>query len=187
MKLTCAQMDVLISFYIDGDLSATLKAQVEEHMKNCVTCRAKYDIIKSMLSELKNNFNIKEDSSESKKEEKYSTQVTSQQYRLFKNNLSAYIDNELTNDENLKIKKFAINNTRAREDLESNYNIRKLMNDSLKKTKTEVKCDFSKSVLKQLELEDEAVSGIHPAVKLIFAFVIIVLVLTSIVLMSFSV
>ena len=187
MKLTCAQMDVLISFYIDGDLSAALKAQVEEHIKNCVTCRAKYDIIKSMLSELKNNFNIKEDSSESKTEEKYSTQVTSQQYRLFKNNLSAYIDNELTNDENLKIKKFAINNTKAREELESGYNIRKLMNDSYKKTKTEAKCDFSKSVLKQLELEDEAVSGIHPVIKLIFAFVVIILVLTSLVLMSFSV
>ena len=44
MKLTCAQMDVLISFYIDGELSSSLKQQVEEHMQKCSTCRAKYDI-----------------------------------------------------------------------------------------------------------------------------------------------
>ena len=51
-------MDVLISFYIEGDLSPTLKTQVEEHIKVCPTCRAKFDIIKSMLTELKNAFDI---------------------------------------------------------------------------------------------------------------------------------
>ena len=60
MKLTCAQMDVLISFYIDGDLSVALKSQVEEHMKKCSVCRAKYEIIKSMLSDLQNNLEMKE-------------------------------------------------------------------------------------------------------------------------------
>ena len=37
MNLTCAQMDVLISFYIDDELSSVLKKQVEEHLKNCAT------------------------------------------------------------------------------------------------------------------------------------------------------
>ena len=31
MNLTCAQMDVLLSFYIEGELSSALKTQVEEH------------------------------------------------------------------------------------------------------------------------------------------------------------
>ena len=187
MKLTCAQMDVLISFYIDGDLSSTLKVQVEEHIKNCATCRAKYDIIKGMLVELKKNLSMPEENSLKNNDNKYSTQVTSQQYRLFKNNISAYIDNELTDEENLKIKKFAINNSIARKDLESNFNIRKLMNDSYKKTKAESKQDFSKGVLKQLELEEEATSGFHPLIKLIIFFTILVLVATSLVLMSLSV
>ena len=134
MKLTCAQMDVLISFYLEGELSSTLKSQVEEHIKNCTTCRAKFDIIKSMLKELKNTFDLEEEIPSEKDE--YKTKVTSQQYRVFKNNLSAYIDNELNNDENIKIKKFTINNESARKELQDNYNIRKLMNDSFKKTKT---------------------------------------------------
>ena len=114
-------------------------------------------------------------------------QATSQQYRLFKTNLSAYIDNELSSDESLKMKKYTISNKQARKDLEDSYNIRRLMNESFLKTKNEAKKDFSKTIIKQLELEDEASLGFHPAIKLLIAFTITVLVLTSIVLMSLSV
>ncbi|MCM1003159.1 MAG: zf-HC2 domain-containing protein [Candidatus Gastranaerophilales bacterium] len=187
MKLTCAQMDVLISFYIDGDLSKTLKSQVEDHLRECSNCRAKYDIIKSMLSDLKNSFDMQEEFAPREVFTDASTSRSSQQYRLFKNNLSAYIDNELDTEDNIKIKKFAINNKTARKALEDSYNIKKLLNNSFAKTKSDVKQDFSRSVLKQLELEEEATSGFHPAIKLLIAFTISVLVLTTIVLLSLSV
>lgn len=185
MKLTCAQMDVLISFYIEGDLSSALKAQVEEHMQSCATCRAKFDIIKSMLVELKNSLEL--ESNHDTKENLLNTESSSSHYKLFKTNLSAYIDNELSSDESIKIKKFTINNTKARQDLEDSYNIRKLMNNSFKKTKSEARQDFSRSVLRQLELEEEANFGLHPAIKILIGFTITVLVLTSIVLMTLSV
>ena len=54
MEITCTQMDVLISFYIEGDLSKPLKKNVEEHLNKCETCRAKYEILKSMLTDLRN-------------------------------------------------------------------------------------------------------------------------------------
>ena len=183
MKLTCAQMDVLISFYIDGDLSKALKSQVEEHLRECANCRAKYDIIKSMISDLKNSFDMQEEYTP----REVSSSCTSQQYRLFKNNLSAYIDNELDTEDNIKIKKFTINNKSARKALEDSYNIKKLLNSSFAKTKSDVKHDFSRSVLRQLELEEEATSGFHPAIKLLIAFTVSVLVLTTIILFSLSV
>lgn len=188
MNLTCAQMDVLITFYLDGDLSTTLKKQVEEHLKSCATCRAKFEIIKTMLTDIKNSVNL--DESKTKKQENYgnyNNQTTSTHYRVFKDNLSAYIDNELSDEESLKIKKITINNTKARQELQDNYNIRKLMNDSFKKTKSEIRQDFSRNILKQLEIEDEANLGIHPAIKLLIGFTVSVLVLTSIVLISLSV
>lgn len=185
MNLTCAQMDVLISFYIDNELSNALKKQVEEHLKKCPSCRAKFDIIKNMLSEIKSSLDIKENQSDN--EYKTNTHCSLAQYNIFKDNLSAYIDNELSSNENLKIKKFAINNNRARKDLEENYSIRRLMNSSFKKVKSDIKHDFSKNILKQLELEEEATSGFHPAIKLLIAFTITVLILTSIVLMTLSV
>ena len=105
---------------------------------------------------------------------------------LIKNNLSAYIDNELSTDENVKIKKYTINNTLARQELQDSYNVRKLMNNTFKKIESEARNDFSKSVLKQLELEDEANLGIHPFIKILICFSIAVLVITSFVLISFS-
>lgn len=185
MKLTCAQMDVLISFYIDGDLSTSLKAQVEEHIKSCATCRAKFEIIKSMLKDLKQNFDINNEPKETK--QTYKTPSQSKQYTLFKNDLSAYIDNELSSDENVKIKKFTINNSKAREDLQDCYNIRKLMNDSFKKTKTDTRQDFSRNVLRLLELDDEKQVNLQPAIKLLIFFTITVVLITALVLSSFSI
>lgn len=186
MKLTCAQMDVLISFYIDGELSSSLKQQVEEHMQKCSTCRAKYDIIKSMLVDLRSSFDIEEKTYSTKVNKEVEDQTVSQHYRVFKNNLSAYIDNELSDEENIRIKKFTINNSSARKDLEENYSVKKLMNDSFRKSKSEAKHDFSRSILKQLELEEEAALGIHPAIKLLAIFTISVLIFTTIVLFSLN-
>ena len=178
MEITCTQMDVLISFYIEGDLSKALKEKVEEHLKNCPTCRAKLEIISSLLKDLK-------ESVENEQEEILSTTQNSQ-YRLFQNNLSAYVDNELPPEENIKIKKFTINNKIARKELENTYSIRKLMNDSFQKTKSESRQDFSKNVMKQLDMSSEASLAFHPLLKVTIAFVMTVLVLSAIIVFSLT-
>lgn len=178
MEITCIQMDVLISFYIEGDLSKALKEKVEEHLKNCPACRAKFEIISSLLKDLR-------ESIENEQEEVVQTGANSQ-YRLFQNNLSAYVDNELPAEENIKIKKFTINNKRARKELENTYNIRKLMNDSFKKTKSESRHDFSRNVMKQLDMTNEASLGFHPLLKVAIAFVMTVLVLSAIIVFSLT-
>lgn len=183
MEITCAQMDVLITFYIEGDLSKALKQKVEEHLKKCADCRTKYEIIKSMLNDLRCsvNNNIGEE------QEAVSAQsAISQQYQVFKSNLSAYIDNELPSEENIKIKKFTISNKQARKELEDTYNIRRLMNNSFKKSKNELKPDFSRQVMKQLDLQDEKYLNFHPMLKYSFAFVITVLTLSAIVIFILS-
>ena len=178
MEITCTQMDVLISFYIEGDVSKVLKGKVEEHLKNCPTCRAKFEIINSLLKDLK-------ESVENEQEEALST-IQNSQYRLFQNNLSAYVDNELPPEENIKIKKFTINNKKARKELENTYSIRKLMNDSFQKTKSESRQDFSKNVMKQLDMSSEASLGFHPLLKVALAFVMTVLVLSAIIVFSLT-
>ena len=178
MEITCAQMDVLISFYIEGDLSKALKNKVEEHLKKCPACRAKFDIIESMLKDLKKSVN-------QQNEEMFSRSSTGQ-YKIFKNNLSAYIDNELPAEENIKIKKYTINNKRARKDLEDTYNIRKLMNDSFNKTKEEVRQNFSKNVLRQLNMNDEDTLAFNPLLKVGIAFIMTVLILSAIIVFSLT-
>ena len=96
-------MDVLISFYIDGELSESLKAKVEEHLKECSVCRAKLNIISSLFTDVKKKYCSQNE------EEVYSTNVhSSGQYQFFRNNLSAYVDNELPEEENIKMRKYEI-------------------------------------------------------------------------------
>ena len=177
MKLTCGQMDILISFYLENELSPCLRQQFEEHLRECKSCGSKFEMIKTMFSEMRNKtcsegFN-----------DNYGTKVHE---NIFSTKLSEYIDNELSGDENIKIKKFTITNQKARKELEDSYNIRRLMSDSYKKTKADAKQDFTKSILKQLELEEAAQAGFHPAISLLIVFTVTVLVVTTVVLLSLN-
>ena len=177
MEITCAQMDVLITFYIDGDLSSSLKNKVEEHLEQCPVCKAKYNIITSLFTDMEKSVN----------KELYSTNThSSKQYKFFKNNLSAYIDNELPQEESIKVKKFTINNKKARKELEDSYYIRKLMSDSFRKTKSEIKPDFSKNILKKINPEEQNSLKFNPVIKVAFAFVITVLILSAIIIYILS-
>lgn len=181
MKINCNQMDVLISFYLENELSYNLRKQVEEHFNECTTCKSKYEFLKTMFDDLKNSY------AETKSFTTTDSNFGSEEYKSFKTKLSAYVDNELPNDESLKIKKYTINNKKARKDLENSYNLRKIMSDSFAKTKSYTKKDYAKNVIKQLELENEAILGFHPAVNLLIAFTLSVLIVTTIVLISFNI
>ena len=179
MEITCLQMDVLISFYIDGDLSDSLKAKVEEHLKECPACRAKLNIISSLFSDFKKK--------DEKQDEEYSTSAHSMhQYRFFRNNLSAYVDNELPEEESVKMKKYTITNKKARKDLEDTYKIRKLMRDSFRKSNSEMKPDFSKSVLKMMNVEDKNQLKFNTVIAVAFAFILTVLFISAIVVYMLS-
>ena len=176
MEITCAQMDILLSFYIDGELTDALKDRVEEHLNQCPTCRAKYNILTSLFK------NIDED-----EDDDYSTLThTAKQYNTFKNNLSAYVDNELPPNESIKIKKYTINNKRAKKDLEETYRIRKLMKDSFRKTKGETKPDFAKAIIKKVVPHEKTDYNFNPLISVGFAFVMSILLISAVVFYTLS-
>lgn len=180
MKLTCEQVDILLSFYMDGELSVSLKKQIEEHFEECKSCRTKYEIFHNIFGEIKST--VLNKPSETKD---YST--NSEQYKHFHTNLSSYIDNELTDNDNLKIKKFTIVNKSARKELENNYNLKRMMSNSYKKTKNDIKTDFARNTIKKLQLEDEYSLNFNPAIKFLIVFTVSTLVLTAIILLSLSI
>ncbi len=179
MKLTCAQMEILLSFYIENELSPCLKSQVEEHLNECRSCANKYEMIKNLFADMKEAlFN-----DELPIEENFTKTHFNADFDM---KLSEYMDNELSTEENIKIKKLAITNRDIRKEFEDSYNIRRLMSDSFKKTKSEVREDFVKSVLKKLELDEITALEFHPAIKLLIAFTLSVLISASIILISSS-
>jgi anti-sigma factor RsiW len=181
MEITCIQMDILISFYIDGDLSEPLKKKVEEHIKECPVCRAKYNIISSVFTDLKKSINT------TKEEEVYSTSThPSMQYRFFKNNLSAYTDNELSGEDNVKIRKYIIGNKKARKEVENTYRIRKLLSDSIRQSKEKSNLDFARDVIKKIKPDENIEYNFNPLISVAFAFVVSVLIISAVVIYLMS-
>lgn len=172
INLTCTQVSALLSFYIDDKLSCQLKQFVEAHLATCPTCRAKLDALQNMVRSLKDVHqrlaDVKTDSHE---------HPDSDQYNNFKTNLSAYVDNELSNEESIKIKKYVISNAKAREDLENMYKLKKVLSNSFEKTKNEAKDDYAKYILRRIDIHEE-VYGPDSFAKVVALFIVILTVFT---------
>lgn len=172
INLTCTQVGALLSFYIDDKLSSQLKQFVEAHLATCPSCRAKLDALNNMVRSLK-EVHEKLASMQSDSQD----DSTTSQYNNFKANLSAYVDNELNNEENIKIKKYVISNAKARQDLENMYNLKKVLGNSFEKVKNEMKDDYSKFILKRIDIQEE-VYGPDSFAKVVALFIVILAVFT---------
>lgn len=151
-ELNCNQVVTLLTFFIEGKLSRKLSANVEHHLNTCPNCREKYIKLRKILENyagIKNKINEEEIIID---EEEFKTP----QYQIFKDNLSAYIDNELSDDDNIKIKKIAIANPLARKDLENIYSFKQLLQSSFNRTKSSMKQDYTRKTLSQLSINTEA-------------------------------
>lgn len=176
-NLTCTQVSALLSFYIDDKLSSQLKQFVESHLAVCPTCRMKLETLRSMVISLR-NAQDKLSSVESSKEEN----LNSPHYDEFKINLSAYIDNELNDEDNIKVKKYIVSNPKARQEIESMYNLKKVLHNAFEKTKNEFRDDFSKYIMSKIDMQEEIYRP-DPFAKVvaIMLFILVVFTITAVV------
>lgn len=143
-QLSCEQVTALLTFYAEGTLSNKLAKYVEEHLKICPECSEK-------LLKLNNYINQTSEIIEPKSPNNYNNS----QYEDFKSNLSAYIDNELDVDDNIKIKKIVISNPLARQDLENTYSFKRMLHSAFEKTKNDMKNDYSKEIAHKVQFEGD--------------------------------
>ncbi len=141
-ELTCSQVSALITYYIEDRLNYPLKEYVEHHLSVCKKCNEKYQKLIKIEKKYNTNSTTKRNY-----ENDYQTDYTQQRYEDFRSNLSAYIDNELSDEENIRIKKIAITNPAARKDLEEFYTFKKLLHASFEKTRNGLKHDYSENII----------------------------------------
>lgn len=154
--MNCEEIRDLLYFYINKELNAPLEEYISMHLEECEECNTQYNEI---LEEIKINKNIE--------------------------NLSAYIDNELTDKENIQIKKNIISNSNIRDEYEKLLSLKQLIKNSMSKKEFLVKDDFSKSVFKKLNLADEIYGkSLFPQILGIFIVIFIGLFLATVALFS---
>lgn len=156
-ELTCNQVIALMSFYVEDKLKSKLKEYVDEHLKKCPKCREIYMQSKKIAAHV---LSLTEENSD---DNPYYTK----QYEIFRNNLSAYVDNELNEQESIRIKKIAISNPLARKDLEDMYSFKRMLHNSFDKTRSDWKNDYSKIIINKI---DSSIKRKDPFIKIIAIF-----------------
>lgn len=144
-KITCKQVEAILPFYLKGRVNPALTEIIEEHLSNCKHCKELY--LKAF--EEYNDFAFIEAEVEAEvdnSQDRYATK----EYADFKRKLSAYLDSELEDNENIRIKKMTISNPLARKDLEDMYRFKRLLHSSFERTKDNCRHDFSKIILKKM-------------------------------------
>lgn len=171
----CKQVSALLSYYIQGKTNYQLTNFIEHHLKNCKSCREKYETLKKVFdgfSEAKTHIN---QINSANSNFVYKTE--------FFEKMSAYLDNELSDEDSFRFKKYAIANPSVRNELESMYKVKNVMNTSFEKTKNNLKENFAKDIILQLDMQ-KTFSTQEPVMKIasIFIFLFVFLTISAIVL-----
>lgn len=163
-NLACSQVMALLSFYIDGKTNYQVTNFVQSHLCKCKSCYAKYEALAKVFS----NFN---DAKKQIDEIKPQKVIPISSYsESFKEKMSAYLDSELSDDEIVRFKKYAIANQPVRKELEGMYKVKNALNNSFEKTKNNFKDDFSKDIIVKLDMHD-AIQMQEPVLKIASIFI----------------
>jgi len=169
-NLVCSQVIALLSFYLDGKTSYQVTNFIQAHLCKCKSCRAKYEL----MAQVFNDFNTAKNQIDEIEQPK--TIPISEYGESFKEKMSAYLDSELSDEESLRFKKYAIANPPVRNELEGMYKVKNALNNSFEKTKNDFKDDFARDIIVKLDIQ-EAIQRQEPILKIasIFIFLLVFL------------
>jgi len=161
-NLNCNQVSALINFYIEGKLSPRLCEYIERHLDKCPHCKEKIRKLREILNKYRTASKIPQ-------------QVANVDYSMI-HKLSAYVDNELDNNENIKVKKMTISNPQARQELETLYKFKKAIHSAYERTKNNTKFDCTRDVMAKLQYGNEYSTTYFYKLAIIFAMLLIVII-----------
>lgn len=151
MKMNCTQFEGLITFYMDGELSEALKQSFREHLNECQQCNMKYHIIKNIITDIKLAYSrMVKNECEQEESALLTESVTESPEKVSPHELSAYIDNELPDEYNIKIRRDIIAKPSLRKKLENMYKLRKMISESYVEGKNSLRTDYSKDIVRAL-------------------------------------
>jgi len=159
-ELTCNQVSALINFYIEGKLNPRLREYVNLHIKSCPVCRKKIEELQKILKAFKSA-----NDTARQPEREMAPEIIKR--------LSAYMDNELDIDENIKVKKMTISNPAARQELETLYKFKRIMQSAYEKTKNSTKFDYSKNIVAKIQDANDYSTTYFYRLAIVFAGLIL--------------
>ena len=146
-KTVCRKISAMLSLYIDNKVSSQQRVFIEDHLANCPECYKKYLYLKSMIKDLKASYKHILDLAVKKQQHKM---FLIREHENFRNNVSAYVDNELEPKECYEFRKYLMKSKNAQNELKDIYLIQKRMRKIFEETKNSASLNISKSVVSSL-------------------------------------
>jgi hypothetical protein len=116
----------------------------------CGECYKKYLEMKSVISNLQFEYKkLKDELAAADNDNTFNIR----EYENFYNNISPYIDNELSYEDSIKFRRYLMNSKSARGELANAYGLRNNILQSVNTLKNNLNINFSKKIIKQLKKE----------------------------------
>ena len=103
--LTCERVMILLPIYLEGKTSEFENYEIEKHLTECPECMEKYSTLQAISQKIKTSF----DSVENQHFEK--------EKKFFKENLCAYLDNELSNEDYCLMTQIILENEESKNEI----------------------------------------------------------------------
>lgn len=166
-NLICHHIANLIPLYLEGKTSEKQTSEILNHLDVCEECREKYLSIKEISEKIKKAFDDIDKSN------------FDSVYIFFKDNLSAYIDNELSKEDYLKFNNYVTSHTELKNELEEMMRFREQL-QKIFREQNFLEKDLSNEVINNIrEEEPEYLSNLFLKAAVITVFFILAAILTG--------
>ena len=135
----CQDILNLLPLYIEGKTSEETSFSIEKHLNDCDDCFNKYLALKEVSQRIKAAF-------ASVSQNNFSNEKV-----FFKDNLSAFVDNELDKEDYYDFNQQTANNIDNRKELESMLLFEEKFQQSLEQNKKTLNKDLSKDVVNEIK------------------------------------
>lgn len=148
----CKKVESMLGLYIENKLSKEDVLFVKEHIDSCSSCYKKYLTMKSVIKNLRFEYEKLLNEFEKIEAERI---FSIREYDNFTNNISPYMDDELTYDELIKFRTYLLKSKKAREQLSIAFKLKNNIQNSFAEVGGEKQLNFEKSIIKKLKEENE--------------------------------
>lgn len=143
----CKKVSSMLSLYIDNKVTYQERAFIEDHLANCEECHKKYIYLKSLIKNLKDSYRqVVELAQRKQKQATFSIR----EHEKFIENLSPYVDNELSAQDCFEFRKYLMKSKSAQTELKNTYIMQKEMRIAFDKTKKKTSPELTRYVMNSL-------------------------------------
>ncbi len=149
----CKKVMSLLSLYVDNKVTYSEREFVEDHLAFCPECYQKYMYLKQLIYSLKDSYRKVMEMAVARQK---STTFSIREHEKFMENISPYIDNELEQSESFEFRRYLMKSKAAQRELRNTYFVQREIKDSFEKAQKNLKKDFSRTIVEEINLKKTA-------------------------------